>query len=156
MFYSIRYSIRGLLACAVIMAVTSSAAADIHTFWKRDNCPFLNGKAPLAELLGSMEVPFHPGNPAIPVDVIGGPYCNLFDADTVPPVKARGVGNRFVGPNAVEASWACVVCQYPDRVIFIGAATPALSLSAATFVGGVLATIALIRLRKRQTEMPSG
>ena len=143
------------IGAALALLVTASASADMITFWKTTQCPEFDGKLALGRQVGTMEAP-------VSVNLnrfsVGGPYCNLFltTPDTFSPgQKLKSVTNANIEPQpspGVGFAWDCVVCQYPNKVIFLGAAMPALSISALAFLGGGLAMLGLARLRRRQAQ----
>jgi hypothetical protein len=138
------------------------AWADIETFYKTDVCPNFGGlKPPIAFEMGLMEAV--QDNAAdfggIGFGGAGGQFCNLFSLPerSVPfGLKAFPVGNANVivltgdtvdPPGAPPDTWACVVCQYEDKV----AAHPALSVLGTALLMGGLVTAMLYELRRRQS-----
>jgi hypothetical protein len=132
-----------------------AASADIQTFWKTNICPNFGGlKPPIAAEPGFMEAP-------IDVTVgggVGAAYCNLFATPEIAlpgNTKTRLAGNArmFVEPGDFTDigvpgdTWACVVCQYEDKV----AAHPALSVVGTALLLGGLVTAMLYELRRRQS-----
>lgn len=149
-------STRAMVAAVFATLLSTSASADTVTFWKTIQCPEFNGKFALARQAGTMEAPvvLDPLVVAPTPISTGGPYCNLDEVGdtTSPPAKFIRITNASVGPRIQTPAgdaWDCVICQYPNKVIFIGAGMPAVSLTALAFLGGGLATFGLIRLRRR-------
>lgn len=145
-----------LLAVFIGLTLASTASADIHTFWKTDFCPDFGGfKPPIGIEVGIMEAPLDPFGFS---GGVGGPTCVLFSTPRVTfPFPAK---NFFVANATVDASpgdlvdiggpidpWACVVCQYEDKVV---GALPALSVLGTVILMGGLLTGALHELRRRQ------
>ncbi len=142
------------IVAALALLVTASASADMVTFWKTTQCPDFGGKLALARQVGTMEAPV-----VLELNRIistGGAYCNLdVTEDTRSlPQKNRSVTNANIStsPSPQFDAWDCVVCQYPNKVIFLGAAMPAVSITALAFLGGGLAMLGLARLRRRQAQ----
>ena len=159
---------RGLAWIGVGIAALLSgatASADIETFYKTDVCPDFGGmKPPIAFAEGQMEAVQDNafGFGGIGSGGTGGHFCHLLF--TVPTntsflgkalIKTFPVGNAEVIMNPGDyadfgipgEAWACVVCQYQDKV----AAAPALSVFGTALLMGGLVTAMLYELRRRQT-----
>ena len=155
MLRHIHLTTRAMVAAVFATLLATSASADMVTFWKTTQCPEFNGKLALARQAGTMEAPVILGQDINAPISVGGPYCNITELQdtTSPQQKPLSVNNASIIPAFIDpGAWDCVVCQYPNKVIFIGAGMPAVSLTALAFVGGGLATFGLIRLRRRQTN----
>ncbi len=150
---------RGIAGAAFVLLVSASASADIVTFWKTTECPDFGGLKPaIAREKGVMEAPVVTESFLGPVISVGGPFCNVGpSSDTVSGIlKPFRVFNAsivpVVQPVPPGATFSCIVCQYPNKVRFLGEAMPAVSISALAFLGGGLAMLGLARLRRRQAR----
>ncbi len=146
------------IGAALALLLTASASADMVTFWKTTTCPVFGLTKPaLASLKGVMEAPVVTESAALNVISVGGPFCNVGANSQFAPssVKPFRVFNASIVPvigTSPDDVFVCVVCQYPNKVIFWGAAMPAVSISALAFLGGGLAMLGLARLRRRQVQ----
>ena len=152
------FKAQGIVGVALALVFTASASADMVTFWKTTDCPVFGlDKPAIAAVRGVMEAPVVTEGIIGPVISVGGPFCNVGPSSQTAPaaVKRFKVFNASIVP-VIGASpddvFLCVVCQYPNKVIFWGAATPAVSISALAFLGGGLAMLGLARLRRRQVK----
>ena len=150
---------QGIAGAAFALLLSASASADIVTFWKTTECPDFQGTKPaLAAEKGVMEAPVVTESFLGPVISVGGPFCNVGpSSDTVSGIlKPFRVFNAsivpVVQPVPPGVTFACMVCQYPNKVMFFGAGMPAVSISALAFLGGGLAMFGLARLRRRQAQ----
>ena len=149
---------RGIAGAAFVLLLSASASGDVVTFWKTNQCPDFQGTKPaLAFEKGVMEAPVVVESLIGPVISVGGPLCNVgANSQTTPGIlKPFTVFNASIVPvfqTPEGLTFACVVCQYPNKVIFWGAAMPAVSISALAFLGGGLAMLGLARLRRRQAQ----
>lgn len=152
------FKAQGIIGVALALVFTASASADVVTFWKTNTCPsFGLTKPALASVRGVMEAPVEIDSFTGEVISVGGPFCNVGQASQTTPstVKPFTVFNARIVPRigkTLNATFVCVVCQYPNKVIFIGGAMPAVSISALAFLGGGLAMLGLARLRRRQAQ----
>ncbi len=152
------FKAQGIVGVALALVFTASASADMVTFWKTNTCPVFGLTKPaIASVRGVMEAPVVTESLAGPVISVGGPFCNVgansqinlginkpftvFNANIVPVFQPKG-----------GATFACVVCQYPNKISFLGEAMPAVSIPALAFIGGGLAMLGLARLRRRQAQ----
>ena len=131
------------------------ASADIQTFWKTNVCPDFGGlKPPIAAEPGLMEAP----TDIVTGGGVGAAYCNLASTPEVGlpgSTKTRLAGNArmtiepgdYTDIGVPGDTWACVVCQYEDKV----AAHPALSVFGTALLMGGLVTAMLYELRRRQS-----
>lgn len=152
------FKAQGIVGVALALVFTASASADMVTFWKTLECPDFGGLKPaIGRIAGVMEAPVVTEPFFGPVISVGGPFCNVGgDFPTTPGVlKPFTVFNASIVPVLVPpggATFSCVVCQYPNKVRFLGEAMPAVSISALAFLGGGLAMLGLARLRRRQAQ----
>ena len=144
------------IGAALALLVTASASADVVTFWKTNTCPPLSlSKPAIGAVRGVMEAPVV--TDAFNVISVGGPFCNVGATSQTQPgiLKPFTVFNASIVP-VIQPSggitFACVVCQYPNKTVPLGAAMPAVSISALAFLGGGLAMLGLARLRRRQAQ----
>ncbi len=154
---NVMFKAQGSIGVALALVVTASASADMVTFWKTTDCPNIGTKEAISAVRGVMEAPVVTESFIGPVISVGGPFCNVgFNSETIlASVKSFTVFNASIVPTGVvqpDETFACVVCQYPNKVIFIGGAMPAVSISALAFLGGGLAMLGLARLRRRQAQ----
>ena len=146
------------IGAALALLLTASASADMVTFWKTTDCPVFGlDKPAIAAVRGVMEAPVVTESAALNVISVGGPFCNVGQSSQTASaaVKRFRVFNASIVPVIAKTpneTFLCVVCQYPNKVIFWGAATPAVSISALAFLGGGLAMLGLARLRRRQVK----
>ena len=152
------FKAQGIIGVALALVFTASASADMVTFWKTNTCPVFGlDKPAIAAVRGVMEAPVVTESLAGPVISVGGPFCNVGaqSQTNVGILKPFTVFNARIVPligKTPNATFLCVVCQYPNKVIFWGAAMPAVSISALAFLGGGLAMLGLARLRRRQVK----
>ncbi len=151
------FKAQGIIGVGLALVFTASASADIVTFWKTLECPDFGGLKPaIAREAGVMEAPVVTDSFIGPVISVGGPFCNVGGAfQTTPGIsKPFTVFNAsivpVIQPVPPGATFSCIVCQYPNKVRFLGEAMPAVSISALAFLGGGLAMFGLVRLRRRQ------
>ena len=145
------------IGAALALLLTASASADMVTFWKTTDCPNIGLKQAIAAVRGVMEAPVVTESPFGSVISVGGPFCNVGPSSQTTPstVKPFTVFNARIVPvigKTPNATFVCVVCQYPNKVRFLGEAMPAVSISALAFLGGGLAMLGLARLRRRQVQ----
>ena len=146
------------IGAALALVFTASASADMVTFWKTFECPDFQGTKPaISAVKGVMEAPVVTEGFLGPVISVGGPFCNVGPSSQTTPgiLKPFTVFNASIVPvfqTPEGITFACVVCQYPNKVRFLGEAMPAVSISALAFLGGGLAMLGLARLRRRQVQ----
>lgn len=150
------FKAQGIVGVALALVVTASASADMVTFWKTTDCPNIGTKEAISAVRGVMEAPVVTES-LVGVISVGGPFCNVGANSQFAPssVKPFRVFNASIVPvigTSPDDVFLCVVCQYPNKVIFIGGAMPAVSISALAFLGGGLAMLGLARLRRRQAQ----
>lgn len=152
------FKAQGIVGLALALVFTASASADMVTFWKTNTCPVFGlNKPAIASVRGVMEAPVEIGSFTGEVISVGGPFCNVGEASQTAPsnVKTLTVFNARIVPvfkKTPNETFVCVVCQYPNKIVFLGAAMPAVSISALAFLGGGLAMLGLARLRRRQAQ----
>lgn len=151
------FKAQGIVGVALALVFTASASADMVTFWKTTDCPNFGTKQAISAVRGVMEAPVVTESFIGPVISVGGPFCNVgANTQTTPGVlKPFTVFNASIVPVFMPkggATFACVVCQYPNKTVPFGAAMPAVSISALAFLGGGLAMLGLARLRRRQAQ----
>ncbi len=145
------------IGAALALLLTASASADMVTFWKTTDCPNFGLKEAISAVRGVMEAPVVTESFLGPVISVGGPFCNVggVSPTTTGVLKPFTVFNASIVPviqTPEGLTFACVVCQYPNKVRFLGEAMPAVSISALAFLGGGLAMLGLARLRRRQVQ----
>ncbi len=152
------FKVQGGIGAALALLITASASADVVTFWKTNTCPPLSlSKPAIGAVRGVMEAPVVTEPLFGPVISVGGPFCNVgANSQTQPGIlKPFTVFNASIVPviqTPEGITFACVVCQYPNKTIPFGAAMPAVSISILAFLGGGLAMLGLARLRRRQAQ----
>jgi hypothetical protein len=160
-----------LTGAAGVLFMTTTASAEIYTFWKTNVCPLdprTNVNDPVLLFAGKMEAAIDndradPGS----VEGAGGVFCVEVGASVGPPglgTKSNFVYNGDVvvnptdplaisDPSYIGRAWDCAVCLYDDRVLFKGPGIPALStLGTAMLLGGLM-TGAIYRIRQKQRNV---
>ena len=152
------FKAQGIVGVALALVVTASASADMVTFWKTTDCPVFGlDKPAIAAVRGVMEAPVVTDSLIGPVISVGGPFCNVgaqsqTNAGILKPFTVFNASIVPVFQTPEGQTFACVVCQYPNKIMFLGEAMPAVSISALAILGGGLAMLGLARLRRRQAK----